>query len=135
MRLPLLDSNVLLRHLTQDHPNHSPRSTALFASITQNETRVRVSDVMLFEASFTLLGMYHATRAEVRDGLARVINLPGVHLPRKGWWPRIFELFTSSTLSLPDSYHVVMMRHLGITKIISFDTDFDAISDITLTEP
>jgi predicted nucleic acid-binding protein len=29
MALPFLDTNILLRHLSQDHPDHSPRATAL----------------------------------------------------------------------------------------------------------
>ena len=135
MALPLFDANVLLRHVTRDHADQSPRSTAFFGKLARNEARVRCSEQVIFEASYTLLGMYRATRAEVSDALLAFINLAGVVLPRKSWWSEIFDLFTSSALSLPDSYHVVMMRRLGITEIVSFDTDFDRVPGITRVEP
>lgn len=52
---PFLDTNILLRHLTHDHPEHSPRATALLRRNGAGEVTVEIADIVVFEnaTSFT----------------------------------------------------------------------------------
>jgi predicted nucleic acid-binding protein len=45
-----LDTNVLLRQVLQDHPEHSPRATALIAAIERGERAVRIADTVVFRS-------------------------------------------------------------------------------------
>jgi hypothetical protein len=58
-----------LRHLLRDHPDHSPRATALIAAIDQGDRTVRIADTAVFEAVFTLGKTYRVPRTEIRDAL------------------------------------------------------------------
>ncbi len=51
---PFLDTNVLLRHLTNDHADHSARATAFLTAVEVGQIRVRTADSVIFETVFTL---------------------------------------------------------------------------------
>lgn len=133
--VPLLDTNVVLRHVAGDHAEHSPRARALFLRIAAGGLRARLLDQALFEAAFTLTGMYRASRGEVRDALLSLIELPGIIVRSKPVWRTALTTFAESRLSLVDAYQVAVMQHSGITRIISFDRDFDRVPGVTRIEP
>ena len=58
MALMFLDTNILLRHLLQDHPEQSPRATAYLARIEEGELRARIADAVIFETVFALQRHY-----------------------------------------------------------------------------
>lgn len=134
--LPLLDTNPLLRHLLDDHPDHSPRCHALFARIERGEERVRTTDTAVFEAAFTLEKFYKVPRAGIRDALLDVLELPGIVLPGKRHYRRIFSLWvTQPGLSFADCYHAITVDRLSAPYIITFDRAFDRIPGLTRREP
>ncbi len=133
--LPLIDTNIVLRHVTQDSEALSPRATAFTQELAGGEASGRLLDQAIFEAAHTLLGMYRATRDEVKEALLGFIELRGVVVLDISVWRIAFDLFLATKLSLVDAYHVAYMQVHGITEIISFDTDFDAIPGITRVEP
>lgn len=135
MALPFLDTNILLRHLTNDHPDHSPRASAYLARIEQGEIRVRIADSVVFETVFTLQTHYRRTRPSIRSGVLPIIDLPGIVLPGKKRWYRAFGLYVETALSLADAHHVATMEDLGMDVIVSFDRGLDKIADIVRVEP
>ena len=52
--LPLLDTNPILRHALDDHPDHSPRSHALFARVEQGQVRLRLPGKRAYRQVFDL---------------------------------------------------------------------------------
>jgi len=134
--IPFLDTNVLVRFVAQDHPDHSKRAADLIRRIELSETRVRIADTVVFETAFVLEGPYGWGRRSIREALAPVIALGGVILPGKQIIPDVFDLYVSRpSLSFADCYHAVLARHLGCTEIISFDRGFDRIPGLTRIEP
>jgi predicted nucleic acid-binding protein len=57
-RVAFLDTNVLLRHIMQDHSDHSVRSTALMVAIEHGQRTVQISDTVVFETAYTLEKTY-----------------------------------------------------------------------------
>ncbi len=135
MEPPLFDTSVWLRHLTGDNPTMSPKATALVQRIEAGMTSVRLTDQVVFETGFTLERRYKVSKPDIRAALLAFIELPTVLLADKHWWDPILALYASTKLSLVDAYHVILMRREGISEITSFDTDFDAIPNITRIEP
>lgn len=135
MAQAFLDTNILLRHLLQDHPDQSPRATAYLARIERGEIEVYTADTVVFEAVFTLQRHYEVSRSRIRDNLLPLLQLPGVVLPGKQRFHKVFALYVEQTLPFADAYHVVLMEHLGLSQIVSFDTDFDRVPGISRREP
>ena len=135
MALPFLDTNVLLRHLLQDHPQQSPRSTAYLARVEHGEIKVRTADTVIFETVFTLQRQYGVPKADIRDNLLPLLELPGIVLPGKRRLRKVFDLYVDLNLPFADAYHVALMQRLGLRHIVSFDKEFYRVPGVTCVEP
>lgn len=135
MAVPFLDTNILLRHLLDDDPEQSPRATAYLRRIERGELQVRIADTVIFEAIFTLERRYRRAKARIQEALLPLIELPGVILPGKRRFREVFDLYLSRNLPFADAYHAVLMEHLGLREIVTFDRDFDRVPGITRLEP
>ena len=135
MATSFIDTNLFLRHLRQDHPAFSPRSTAYFARIERGELQGRTSDLVVFEVVFTLQRAYKQPKAAIRDALLPLIELPAIILPGKRRYRWVFDLYVRLNISFADAFHAVLMRQLKITDVMSFDAEFDRIPGITRREP
>lgn len=78
-----LDTNILLRHLLQDHPDQFPRSTAYLERIEAGEVQARISNTVIFETVFTLQRTNRRPKEKIRDSLLPLLELPGIILPGK----------------------------------------------------
>ena len=133
---PFLDTNLFVRHIANDEPNHSPRATAYLARIADEELVAHTSDTVVFETIYVLQSFYRMPRDTIRAGMLPILKLSGIALPSKDMYADVFDLYVAQpSLSFGDCYHVVLMRRLGLSEIVSFDRGFDRIPDITRIEP
>jgi predicted nucleic acid-binding protein len=135
MTLPLLDTNIFLRHLLADHTVQSPKATAYLARIERGELRARTTEIVVFETVFNLQRWYKRPKAEIRNALLPLIELPGIVLPGKRRLRETFDLYITLNLPFADAYHVVVMKQLKLTEVVSFDREFDRVPDINRIEP
>src|SRR6187549_1531400 len=78
-----IDTNIILRHLLNDHPSHSPRASALFLSVRRGELQVYCPETAIFEALYILTGIANAPRNAAATPMAELIALPGIQLGNK----------------------------------------------------
>jgi uncharacterized protein len=130
-----LDTNIFLRHLLQDHPEHSRRATAFFGRVERGEIQARIIDTVIFEAVFTLERTYKQSKRHIRGILLPLVELPGILLSGKDRMRRVFDLYVDQDISFADALHASAMVDFGLNEIITFDTDFDRISGIRRIEP
>lgn len=135
MALPLLDANIFLRHLGQDHPDHSPRATIYFQRIENGELRARTTKFVIFETVFTLERTYQVPRAQIQAQLLALIDLPGLVLPGKRRPHRAFQLYVAHNVSFVDAYNAAVVQELKLGPIVSFDRGYDRLPGITRIEP
>ena len=130
-----LDTNVLLRHLLDDHPEQSPRATSLIAAIERGERHVVTSEIVVFETVFTLARTYKQAPDRIREAMLAILGLPGIQLAGKRALRRAFDLYVELHLPFADAYHAAIMERLGIDQILSFDRDFDRVPGIERLDP
>ena len=135
MALPLLDTNIFLRHLLADHTVQSPKATAYLARIEKGELRARTTEIVIFETVFTLQRFYKRPKVAIRAALLPLLEMPGLILPSKRRLRETFEIYVTYDLSFVDAYHVVVMRQLKLNEVVSFDQEFDGVPDIMRIEP
>ena len=133
--LPFLETNIFLRHLREDHADFSPRATALLRRIEEGELKVRTSDTVVFETVFTLGRSYKQSKEAIRDNLLPLIELPGIVLPGKRRFRQVFTYYIDRNIPFADAYHAVLMESLRLTRIVSFDRDFDRIPTVKRVVP
>src|SRR5215210_4142841 len=133
--IPFLETNIFLRHLRGDHPDFSPRATALLQHIEQGTLKVRTADTVIFETVFTLERVYKQSKEAIRDAFLPLIELPGIVLPGKRRFRKVFTYYIDKNISFADAYHAVLVESLRLTQIVSFDRDFNRIPAVTRVEP
>lgn len=132
----LLDTSVLIRHLLQDIPDHSDRTTELIRSVERGEREVRLSDFVVAELIHVLHKRYGAPRGDVRDSVLPILELAGVVLPGKRVYAEAFELWIRErSLSFVDCYQLCLARHLGSPGVITFDRTMNRLPGVERIEP
>ena len=136
MPTPVLDTNVVLRHLLQDSQDLSPRATEFIRRIEEGWQRVRLPSTAIFEAVFTLQKLYLQPRRAIMDGLLPIIEIPGVEVGGKPSLRSVFELYVRfPSLSFADAYHAQLALEEGSGQIVSFDRGLSRVPGIKRIEP
>lgn len=135
MAPPLLDANIFLRHLGQDHPDHSPRATAYMRQIEMGEREARTTEFVIFETVFTLERTYKVPKAAIRAQLLPLVDLPGLLVPGKRRLRKAFDLYVKHNVSFVDAYNAAVVQDLKLEAIVSFDRGYDRIPGIKRVEP
>ena len=60
----LVDANVILRFLLDDHPKHSAAAKRMFGRVRDKEITIEIQFIALTEMVFTLLSFYKRSRTE-----------------------------------------------------------------------
>jgi predicted nucleic acid-binding protein len=132
---PFIDTNILVRHLRADLPDQSARATALIAQIEQGALEVHLAEFVIFETVFVLQRSYKVPKAQIRDALLPIIELPGMVLSGKRRFRAVFDLYVDLNIAFADAYLAVLMQQQGAEQIYSFDRELDRVVEITRVEP
>ena len=133
-----IDTNLLLRYITNDHAEHSPRAQELFLRIAAGEFEGLLSMTVLFETVYVLEGLKGLGRQQIAQNLRIVAKTPGIRLLNDdgNHLTQTLELYASfPRLSLADCYHAVLSQMYCDGEIYTFDRDFDRVPDLIRLEP
>ncbi len=135
--LPFLDTNIILRHITQDNPEQGARSYHLLQQLATGALEATTCEAVILEAVFVLSSkaLYNLPRNQIRDVVTSFVSLQGLKLPYKRVYARALELYASSNLDFADAVIVAHMERVRSTEVISFDQHFDRVPGITRREP
>lgn len=134
---PFMDTNVIVRYLTRDHPVHSPQALELFRKLERGSATVVMIEGVLIEAVNVLSSrnLYAMSREQVRDVLTPIVQFPGVRMPHKATYVRALELYASINLDIVDVLNIAHAERTGSREILSFDRDYDRVPGIKRSEP
>ena len=132
-----LDTNVLIRYLTQDNPDQSQRAYNLLQRVDTGRLTVTTSEAVITELVHVLSSriLYNLPRDLIRTHVTTVITLRGLKLPYKRTYLRALDIYASTNLDFVDAINVAHMEWQKLTNIISFDRDFDKMPGISRHEP
>lgn len=131
-----VDTNVILRHLLNDHDDHSPRASALFLQVRQGEQLVFCPETAVFEAVHILHGLKGAPRDRTVAALLMLIEQPAFHMDHKGAIVAALAFWREQpALDYADCYHLALTNELGLTGIYTFDKKMDRYPGVERIEP
>lgn len=127
----LLDTNVLIRHLTGDPPGQAARSTAFL----KGRHELILPDLIVAETVYVLGSVYGRSPGEVVAAVGSLLALPIVFVSDPPLLLRALELYGSSKLDFPEAYFAATAERSGVGRVASFDQALDAVPTIVRVEP
>ena len=134
-----LDTNVVLRYLTRDDEVKAETCYQLFERASRGEEILVTCEAIVAEVVYVLSSRragYHLDRRDIAARLFPILSLRGLRLPQKQLYINALNIYASSPfLDFEDALAIAHMQHQSITEIISFDKDFDHVTEIQRLEP
>jgi predicted nucleic-acid-binding protein len=76
----LVDTNLIVRYLVQDHAKHAQAAGKLFDACDRGDLVIVVLPIVLAESVFVLESFYGHSRADIASALGRLISSPGIEI-------------------------------------------------------
>src|SRR5277367_5018501 len=77
----LIDTNLIVRHVVGDHPQHAKAAAKLFDACDRGEVTLLILPTVLAECVFVLESFYKHPRADIARVLKLLLTSPGVEIP------------------------------------------------------
>ena len=127
----LVDTNVLIRHLTGDLPDQAARATRYLAAADE----LLLPDLILAEVAYVLESFYETPRAQVATTLRAVLAYPAIRVLDADLLQRAVEVYEVHRIDFADAYLVASAERTGIGVIASFDRGIDRVTTVRREEP
>ena len=124
----LVDTNLIVRYLVQDHEKHAKAAGKLFDACDRGDVVIVVLPAVLAECVFVLESFYEHPRGEIASALGRLISSPGI------------EIDAAIHLDALDRYRKTKVHFVDCLiaataaardmPVASFDQDFRKFTDV-----
>jgi uncharacterized protein len=134
-----LDTNIIIRYVTQDDVAKAERSRELLKQVEAGELTLIASESIVVEIVQVLSSkvLYNQPRAIVARHLSAILALTKLKLANKRTILRALDVWVNASASVDfvDALSVAHMERQQISSIASFDRDFDRFPQISRYEP
>jgi predicted nucleic-acid-binding protein len=129
--IAIVDTNVLVRHLTGDPPKMAACATAYL----QTERELLLTDLVVAETVYVLEYFYQASRHQVAEAMRSLIAFDSIVCVDPAHLLCAIEVYETDRIDFAEAYLVACAESTGISKIASFDRSIDRVDTIERNEP
>jgi predicted nucleic acid-binding protein len=126
----LLDTNIVIRHLTGDPPEMARRATRFLTS----EAELVLADVILAECVYVLASVYGIDRVAIAQLMRAALMLPTISADVELLF-RALEIYEVDRLDFAEAYLVAVAEFTGVKSIASFDKAIDRVPSVERLAP
>ena len=125
----LVDTNLIVRYLVQDHDKHARAAGKLFDACDRGDVVVVVLPVVLAECVFVLQSFYGHPRTDIASALGRLISSPGVEISEVSVHLDALNRYKGTKAHYVDCLiaATAVARNVPVT---TFDQDFRKFTDV-----
>lgn len=131
----LVDTNVILRYMTNEPPEQAERAAKLFEAIANGNEHVLLEEVVCAEVIWTLSSYYRMPRRSIADVLLGLLAEGNIGALDKEAMRVALAIFSERNLDFADAILAAKALQSDDSVIYSFDRDFDRISGVIRREP
>lgn len=125
----LVDTNLIVRHLVQDHEKHAKVAGRLFDACDRGEVVIVVLPAVLAECVFVLDSFYQHSRADIASALGTLISSPGIEVKEEAIHLDALDRYRKSKVHFVDCL-IAATASAENTPVASFDQDFRKFADV-----
>lgn len=130
----VLDTNVVVRFLRNDHPVMSSAAAELFHRSAQGKIELYLDTAIIAEVAFVLTGFYKQKQPEVSEAIRDLIAGCRIRIAQPEIALDALSRFRDHSVDFPDALVASIAAAQGV-PVASFDRDFDRFRDIQRMEP
>jgi len=117
----VVDTNIFVRHIRQDHADHSPRASAYIGRIEAGGLVAQTNELVIAEVVYLLQSYYRMSKAAIAEAVLPVIALPNLKLPHKARLRTALAWYVRYNVSFVDASLAVLTRQQQLPALVSFD--------------
>ncbi len=125
----LVDTNLIVRYLVQDHEKHAKAAGKLFDACDRGEVVIVALPAVLAECVFVLESFYEHPRGDIASALGRLISSPGVEISAVETHLDALDRYRKTKVHFVDC----LIAATAVTEnmpVASFDEDFRKFTDV-----
>jgi predicted nucleic acid-binding protein len=104
MKKYFVDSNVFLRYLNGDEPNHARRAALLFKEAQDKQVELLCGPPVFFEIAWVLRSFYKMPNSGILDILESILAIPGLKVLDAERSAEAISMARTKNCSYADSY-------------------------------
>ena len=127
----IIDTNLIVRHLVQDHERHAKAASKLFEASDRGAVTLVILPEVLAESVFVLESFYKHKRADIAQTLTALISSPGIEMEDLAIHLDALERYHRSKLHFVDCTIAAAAASRGL-PVATFDAEFKRFGDVTV---
>jgi predicted nucleic-acid-binding protein len=128
-RRTIVDTNLIVRFLTQDHEKHAKAAERLFDACDRGDLVIVMLPAVLAESVFVLESFYEHPRGDISSALGRLISSRGVEISGASIHLDALDRYRRTKAHFVDCL-IAATAVAGNVPVASFDRDFRKFTDV-----
>ena len=125
----LVDTNLIVRYLVQDHEKHAKAAGRLFDACDRGDVVIVVLPAVLAECVFVLESFYEHPRGDIASALGRLISSPCVEIDGAAIHLDALDRYRKPKVHFVDCL-IAATAATENMPVASFDQDFRKFTDV-----
>ncbi|MEO6202559.1 MAG: type II toxin-antitoxin system VapC family toxin [Nitrospirales bacterium] len=113
----VVDTNVLLRFLTNADPVKAKRAETLFRQATKYQIQLIISLLVIAEIVWTLESFYHLGKTDIASKVETILNTPNLLCPEAEIIVMALDLYVQGNMDFIDAFHAHDLQTQGLSQI------------------
>jgi len=126
-----IDTNLLVRHLTNDEPTQAAKVAHLLAAAAADAELILLTDIVLCETSWVLTRFYGVKRADLLAALAAVLADPQFAFQHRPEVEAALRAFRAGRGHFADHLIAALARSAGCRTTYTFEKGLSAAAGFT----
>jgi predicted nucleic-acid-binding protein len=132
----VIDTNLLVRYLTEDDPSKANDVKRLLLKAAQGEIRLLIPSVVIAELVWVLQSFYKLERSEIVPLLNAILHTHGVEVSDKTVVSDAIAIYRDEAIDFIDAWIVAFAKAAEVRAIYTFDRKhFKGIDGIEMMHP
>ena len=127
----LIDTNIILRFLLDDHPEFSSKAIAFMLNVAQGISKAELLDVVMVECVYVMEKFYRIPRKEITDKLSKILNFSGIINSNRSELLQTLLKFETSNADIVDCLLAAISSSARV--VVSFDKDMQKLKAFSET--
>ena len=131
----VIDTNLLVRYLTEDDPDKAQLVEALLIKAGKGEIKIVIPSVIIAELIWVLESYYKMEVGEISQLVGSILNTPGIDTQDKNILREALKIYENKGTDFVDAWIVEFARERNIKTIYTFDKKHFKETDLNIFLP